>query len=107
MKQPPNKDKLRDAIAHQVSAFLGEGGQIQQVRPGVTGVDPQSPGVQPFVFEQARQTRTPVTGAVAAIEARRRGRKKAAKRTATSRKPEKRIVYDDFGEPLRWVWRDD
>jgi hypothetical protein len=43
---------------------------------------------------------------VAAIEARKKHRKQAAAPKRASRQPKRRLVYDDFGEPLRWEWVD-
>ena len=52
------------------------------------------------------QTRTPVSGLLATIDA----RKKAKTNTnliKKSSRPKQKVIYDDFGEPLRTVWVED
>ena len=59
-----------------------------------------------IVFVEPRPTRTLVPEVVAAIEARRKEqmkRKPAPKRSRLPR-PRRKVIYDDFGEPLRRVW---
>ena len=60
------------------------------------------------IFQTSRVTRTPVNDVIDALEARREQKKLKAK-VVGRRKPRRRkkIVYDDFGEPLRVIWVED
>lgn len=97
-------------IRQQMDEYLARGGRVRTVPPGTSGEDDNSPRRvhQRSFTPKAPATRTPLPEVVAAIEA----RKKARKQTATTkrtlrRQPRRRMVYDDFGEPLRWEWVDD
>lgn len=53
------------------------------------------------------QTRTLLSSEVDAIEKRKEERrlpKPIPMPIKTNRRPTKKWIYDDFGEPLRWVW---
>lgn len=84
--------------------FLSKGGQIQQVASGVTGADPVSgKGHQTALFTGPRsEPRTDLSQVVATIDA----RKHKPRRPRLTARPQRKLIYDDFGEPLRWVWQD-
>ena len=46
---------------------------------------------------------------IATLERRRQERKgsKAPSPGRRAKKPRKKMIYDDFGEPLRWVWEEE
>ncbi len=103
MKLRPNKIQIRNELDQQVREFLGNGGVIVEVAQGETGLgDKGSLNPSGFV-ERPRDTRTPVTGVVASIETRRHAKPLAAK-SQRAKRPRKKMLFDDFGEPLRWVW---
>lgn len=106
MKPLPTKAQIRDEIDRQMQDYLARGGKIEWVARGVSGrIDNSALGSRPFV-EPSRDSRTPVTDVVATIEA----RKKPQSISVSSnrpKKPRKKMLYDDFGEPLRWVWVDE
>ncbi|MCB1837319.1 MAG: hypothetical protein KDH99_06820 [Alcanivoracaceae bacterium] len=97
-------------IRQQMDEYLARGGRVRTVPPGTSGADEANPRrVHQHSFTpKPPATRTPLPEVVAAIEARKKARKQAAapKRTLR-RQPRRRMVYDDFGEPLRWEWVDD
>ncbi len=78
---------------------------------GVSGKDPGEPPLflNRRLFLEPRASRTLVPEVVAAIEARRKERLKRAPARKRSRlpQPRRKVIYDDFGEPLRRVWIDD
>lgn len=91
-----------------MEAFLREGGQVQEVPRGVSGREsptgPLRPERPPAPEErEPRPDRVYLNDVVAAIEARRRPQQ-PAKSGSRTRRPKKRLIYDDFGEPLRWEW---
>lgn len=101
------KDQLREKLRRQTEDFVARGGQIDRVAPGVSGRgDALRPPPATHFNAGPRQARTPVPEVVAAIELRRK--QKSIKRSASGRitKPRRTLVYDDFGEPLRWEWKD-
>ncbi len=105
MKRPPTKKDIRQDLERQVQDYLREGGEITSVAQGTTGLDNRRPWSHPFQAgsgSEPRQERTPVPEVVAAIEARKHKHRPEPKR----RRPRKQWIYDDFGEPVRWVWKD-
>jgi len=84
---------------------------VQQVERGISGRDAaEGPLKAPPLAEgeAPRGERTYVPEVVAAIEQRKQGMNKSRQNSPTGRrkKPRKIIIYDDFGEPLRWQWEE-
>ncbi len=111
MKKPITKSELRAELERAMERFLRQGGEIQQIPNGTSG---KEPGDAPLflnqrLFTEPRSERTPVPEVVAAIEARRRERFKRTPAPRQSRlpRPRRKVIYDDFGEPLRKVWVED
>lgn len=97
-------------IRQQMDEFLARGGRVRTVPPGASGDDESDSrrAHQRSFTPKPPATRTPLPDVVAAIEARKKLRKQAvAPKRALRRQPRRRMVYDDFGEPLRWEWVDD
>lgn len=106
-KKAPSKAELRDQLNAEVSRFLEKGGEIKQVEMGESGLVDGRYTHHKSNFEQAKpQERTPVHGLLAAIDARRKS-KTAPSSKSKRGKPHKKIIYDDFGEPIRTVWIDE
>ncbi len=105
MKPLTTKADMRRELDDQIEAFLREGGQVNEIPRGLSGRDSSNGPLPnpPFVGEEPREGRTYVNDVVAAIEAR---RKPPAPVKPKPRRPRKKIIYDDFGEPLRWVWEE-
>lgn len=105
VKRPIDKKDIRRDLESQVDAFLREGGQIKPIERGETGLDRNKPWSNPFQSGQSQEPpreRTPVPEVVAAIES----RKHKESRKVKSKGPKKVWIYDDFGEPVRWVWKE-
>ena len=108
MKKPVSKDELRAELERETERFLKQGGRVESVPTGVSGKDPGDPPLflNRRLFVEPRPKRTLIPEVVAAIEARRKEqmkRKPARKRSRLPR-PRRKVIYDDFGEPLRRVW---
>ena len=90
--------------------FLEDGGQVENVPPGISGRDPDNNRyTTTSLFNEPRPSRTPVDNVIAAIEARRQAlRQRSPTRRVRKRKDSgrQRVIYDDFGEPVRRVWDD-
>ncbi len=105
VKRPIDKKDIRRDLESQVDAFLREGGQIKPIERGETGLDRNKPWSNPFQSGQSQEPpreRTPVPEVVAAIES----RKHKEPRKVKNKGPKKVWIYDDFGEPVRWVWKE-
>ncbi len=101
------KADLRAELDQATRAFLRDGGKVKAVPDGASAWQPgtRPPPSRPL-FEEPRSERTPVPEVVATIEARResmRSRAKPAPGRARKR-PRRKVIYDDFGEPIRRVW---
>lgn len=106
MKVRSSKEQQRQRLQREMERYLARGGRIQRVPSGTSGRDPGRPGgYRPPPFTDApRATRTDLSSVAAQIDARKR--KPASTPARRARRPRKKLIYDDFGEPLRWVWDD-
>jgi hypothetical protein len=111
VKKLPTKEELRVQLEHETRRYLDLGGEVAEVPQGATGNDPQkaSSFSSGGLFAQPRSTRTFVPEVVAAIEERRsqRFKSRAAPKRTRPPKPRQKVLYDDFGEPIRTVWVDE
>ncbi len=101
IKPTKTRRQLHQELEEQVRQYLDSGGQVNEVPRGMSGrMDANGPLVA--LFEgNSHEDRTPLPDVVAAIEA----RKKPASPTKPKKsKPRKKVILDDFGQPLRWEW---
>lgn len=105
LRLPPNKHQVKQELAQDVENFLARGGSVEQVGQGETAlVNGCFNQQRPTIASQA-QTRTLLSSQVEAIEKRKEERRQPKPTPIkTNRRPNKKWIYDDFGEPLRWVW---
>ena len=105
VKKPPSKSEIRRQLEQQVVDYIDQGGKVDEIGRGISGVDTGEPiGAMRSRFNfSPKIERTFVPEVIAAIDARKSQPKTKlpAKKPA---KPHKEIIYDDFGEPLRWKW---
>ncbi len=102
---PPSKAEIRRELDRQVNSYLRKGGEVQEIPRGVSGRDPTDGPLPnaPFVGSGERNPREYLTEVIAEIELRRKPQEPAKR---ASRRPRKKYIYDDFGEPIRWVWEE-
>ncbi|MBV1788756.1 hypothetical protein KQ940_11890 [Marinobacterium sp. D7] len=105
MNKRQTKADIRRELEKQVQEYVQDGGEIKHVRPGASGLVDGAVLRAPFSDGRPVQSRTPAMDVLAAIDARRRQAKPERKGSGKP-KPRKKIIYDDFGEPLREVWED-
>lgn len=110
MKKTVSKSEIRDELLREVECFLQRGGHVKEIPQGISGRDPGDPPLylNRRLFVEPRAQRTQIPEVVAAIEARRQDRfrrKPPQKRRLPQPRP--RVIYDDFGEPLRRVWQEE
>lgn len=104
MKPLKTKRDLRAELDHQMAEYLESGGRISEVAAGTSGREHLKGPLTPiFTPRESVQGRTLVTEVVAAVEARRRPQP-ASRASRKPSRPHKRMVLDDFGQPLRWEW---
>lgn len=103
MSKRPSKAELRKQLDDEVQHFIEHGGEVQELPRGATGlVDGR---YQALGFDRKSETRTDVTEVLKTIDQRReQQRKPKPTPQKKSQPPQKKIIYDDFGEPIRIVW---
>lgn len=99
MNKRPTKREIRQQMNNEVDQYLNKGGEVREFQRGESGlingkIDDRSSG-----FEQGKQKRTPLLDELKAVDER-----KKLETPAKSNRPRKKIIYDDFGEPVREVW---
>ncbi len=103
IKPSKTKAEIRRELAREVDQFLNSGGKVKNIPNGVSGNhDNTNLFGQSTNFEPRRQ-RTPVTEVVNRLEARKKTKAAPIKHRAG---PRKKLLTDDFGEPIRWVWEE-
>jgi len=107
LKKPPSKADLQQEIDRQIESYLGGGSSVQQIPRGVSSHEggEKLPPAR-WQMEKSKGDRTYLPQLVDSLERRRR-EKPPATPTKQRKRPRKRLIYDDFGEPLRWVWVDE
>ena len=97
-----SKREARDEMNKEVQDYLNVGGTINQIDQGISGRDNNSNLNHAIPFTPSEHsTRTLVNDSVKAIDERKQKKKVLP---TEKHKPKKRIIYDDFGEPVREVW---
>ncbi|MCG8394896.1 MAG: hypothetical protein MI745_17615 [Pseudomonadales bacterium] len=99
-----SKEQQRHRLQRDMERYLAKGGEVHKIPNGVSGADPVSgKGHQTVLFNGPRQPRrTDLSQVAASIDA----RKHKPRRQRLAARPRRKLIYDDFGEPLRWVWQD-
>ena len=100
MKPVPTKAELRAELERQIQDYLHTGGVVQAVPRGQSGQLDNRNLFGSLGQNPPRQERTPVDKAGQALEARKHPHSNIKK----SKRPRKKLLTDDFGEPLRWIW---
>ena len=106
MKKSPSKRDIRRQIEQQTLDYLERGGEVVEVERGSSAYDEARPRPSTTLFQEPRAKRTPLGDVVSELEARRQP-ERVRQPKAKAAQPRKVPVYDDFGEVIRWVWRED
>jgi len=107
MKKRQTKAEIREELERQVRSFIEKGGEIQSVDMGASGLEDGKYDPRHFGFESSVKKRTPLDNLLVNIDSRRKHKSAKNASGKLSKQPRKKVIYDDFGEPLRWVWVDD
>ncbi|MFT5117785.1 MAG: hypothetical protein ACI9NY_001318 [Kiritimatiellia bacterium] len=97
------KKEIRQELDDEVNRFLSKGGAISDIEQGASGKEMGVNINNSIPLNNEKQTRTPLTNEVNALDQRKKSKLQATKKPAPHR-PKKKVIYDDFGEPLREVW---
>ncbi len=98
-----SKSTLRKDIVRKTQEYLSRGGEITRHSAGESAERGDVPREKPaFVHNEISANKTYLKDLVAAIDYRKNNNKTLP--TVQPRRPKKKIIYDDFGEPLREVW---
>lgn len=97
------KKEIRQELDDEINQFLSSGGAIKDVEQGASGKELGANLNSAIPLNNGVQTRTPLTNEVNALDERKRAKSQSTAK-APPHRPKKKIIYDDFGEPLREVW---
>ena len=100
------KSEIRSELNQQMTTFLAAGGNIETVCQGASAYNDGIPKAATFIINEPRKIRTSVNEATAALAARKATQKShhVSKSINRTLRNGPRIIYDDFGEPIRKVW---
>jgi hypothetical protein len=108
VKKTVSKEDIRKTMTQDIDQFLRNGGEVTAIPTGVSGRDETTNTAFPSnrLFLEPSAKRTLVPEVVATIEARRKAMLKRTPARKRSRlpSPRKKVIYDDFGEPVRKIW---
>lgn len=104
MKPTKTKAQIRAEIDAQVNQYLAAGGEVNQIASGISGNTDNTNLFTTSATFEPKQERTPVTDVIKQVEERRKH--KPAPPLKRAGRPRKKLITDDFGEPIRWVWVD-
>lgn len=105
-KSVKSKAQTRKEIESQIENFIRKKGEIEQVEMGKSGLQDGKYNTSHVGFIEPKKDRTPLNHVVAAIQQRKAEKKTPPAPIRKPRQPKKKVIYDDFGEPIRYVWED-
>ena len=109
LKKPPTKADLRHEIEAQINDFLGDGKVVNEITKGVSSRDGAEKPLraESWQMDNKKSDWTYIPEVVNTLENRRQQKALKPSTATKTKRPHKRLIYDDFGEPLRWVWVDE
>lgn len=103
MKPIKTKAQLRAELSQEVEHYLSKGGAVANIPSGVSGNTDNAKLYTTSALFGPRQERTPVTDVIRELDSRKKIKNPGPARASG---PRKKLITDDFGEPVRWVWID-
>jgi hypothetical protein len=101
-----SKKFIRKELYRKTQEFLSRGGEIKYHLAGETGESIDKPRTRSnFITTEPRKTRTSINDVISALDKRKK-KKSSINLSKSIKSPKKRIIYDDFGEPIREIWSD-
>lgn len=105
-KPKKTKAQTRKEIESQIESFIRQQGEIEQVEMGASGLQDGKYNTSHMGFIEPKKERTPLNHIVAAIQQRKTDKKTPTAKPKHNSGPKKKVIYDDFGDPIRYVWED-
>lgn len=103
----PSKKTVREELNRKTKEFLSKGGEIKRCDHGETGQPFDKPrNKSVFVSPSPSKTRTYLNDVISRLDSRKKKNKKPVVSKKNPPVPKKKIIYDDFGEPVREIWID-
>ncbi len=96
------KKEIRQELDDEVNRFLASGGKIKDIEQGASGKELGANIDNAIPLNSEKQTRTLLTEEINALDERKRS--KQVEKKPIEPRPKKKVIYDDFGEPLREIW---
>ena len=108
IKPKTTKKETRTELESLVDQFIKAKGEIQQVDMGESGLIDGKYNTSHMGFSEPKQDRTPLNHVVATLQQKKHNKSHSpSTQSKPKKKPTKKIIYDDFGDPIRWVWEDE
>ena len=105
MNRRPTKKQLRQQLNQDMEDYLSHGGEVVSAQRGESALVNGKLDDRRTGFEQPKQERTRLDEQMQAVDARKKPQKPENNKGRIKR-PHKKTIYDDFGEPIREVWVD-
>jgi len=106
MKQQKSKKAQRSELAQLVQDFVKSGGEVVNVPSGTSGNTQNQNLFRQRGEVEPKSERTPLTDVVKTLEERKSSKNDQKNTSTQRRRPKKRLIVDDFGDPVRWVWEE-
>ena len=106
VKKIPSKADLREELDAQLDTFLDKGKNIAQIPRGVSSRDGATEPLKADTW-QMDSKKTEWTFLPEIVDTLEKRRQEKPNTPVKKNRPKRKLIYDDFGEPLRWVWVDD
>lgn len=109
IKKPPSKADMRQELDKQMEEFLNQGNNVDEIPRGVSSRDGADKPLRAdtWQMDNSKGNWTYLPGVVDSLEKRRQAKPAKTGTKNKAKRPKKVLIYDDFGEPLRWVWVDE
>lgn len=101
MKPIKTKAQIREELSQEVDAFLAKGGSVNNIPSGVSGNDTNENLFSRSTSFEPKKDRTPVNDVIKELDERKKGKDPSKPKNS---RPKRKLITDDFGEPVRWVW---
>ena len=98
-----SKRILRQDILRKTEEYLSRGGEIKKYRAGESAARADIPRKKAEFVGPSLSYQNDLNEVILAIDKRRTNLRNAPSVPSRST-PRKKVIYDDFGEPLREVW---
>ena len=101
MKRVKSKAELRAELAQEMESYLSDGGAVENIPVGTSGNTANVNLFRVATNFEPKKERTLVTEVIKDLDSRKKNKSVPIKKL---RSPRKKLLTDDFGEPIRWIW---